>query len=536
MPVRPLPPRPSLDHLKHQARDLMRDLRAGRPDAIQRVREFHPRLGGADDARIASAPFALSDAQATLAREHGFRSWTRLKAHVQRPDRPAPNAPHHERIEDPAFRRAVDLIDAGDAGRLRDHLRAHAGLVAQRVTFEGGNYFTHPSLLEFIAENPVRHGRLPANIVEIARAILNAGAREDRTAVDATLALVCSGRVAREAGVQRPLIDLLCDAGADPDAAMLPAIAHGEFDAARALIDRGAREALPAAAAMGRMDAVRRELPRADAAARHLALALAAQHGHAECVRVLLDAGENPDRYNPLGCHSHSTPLHQAALAGHRDVVRALVAHGARLDIEDIHHRGRPVDWARHAGMEEIAAYLEARDRRREAPETGRRAAKRKSARKAQAAASNARGVKWKSRVPWVEKLRPDLKPRRVKAPRSGGWMLVPTPLLLADQIRRVRRGRTTTPARLREAIAKRHRVNAVCPMTTGILLHIVAGAAEEQIAQGKRPLAPWWRVVDDRGRLNPKWPPGASRQAEHLRAEGHRVVRDGEAWVVAGP
>jgi hypothetical protein len=45
-----------------------------------------------------------------------------------------------------------------------------------------------------------------------------------------TLALVSSGRVARECGAQVPLIDLLCSYGADPDYAMPPALPHGEFD------------------------------------------------------------------------------------------------------------------------------------------------------------------------------------------------------------------------------------------------------------------------------------------------------------------
>jgi alkylated DNA nucleotide flippase Atl1 len=65
--------------------------------------------------------------------------------------------------------------------------------------------------------------------------------------------------------------------------------------------------------------------------------------------------------------------------------------------------------------------------------------------------------------------------------------------------------------------------------MTTGIFLNILAGATEEAIAQGRRPVAPYWRVVDEAGRMPPKFPPGPTRQAEHLRAEGHAVSRDGK-------
>jgi ankyrin repeat protein len=73
---------------------------------------------------------------------------------------------------------------------------------------------------------------------------------------------------------------------------------------------------------------------------------------------MLLDAGEDPRRYNPVGCHSHSTPLHQAALAGHFELVRLLVERGARIDIEDTLWHGTPAGWAHHEGRTEIEAYL----------------------------------------------------------------------------------------------------------------------------------------------------------------------------------
>ena len=73
---------------------------------------------------------------------------------------------------------------------------------------------------------------------------------------------------------------------------------------------------------------------------------------------MLVDAGEDPNRYNPEGAHSHSTPMHQAALAGHAGVVRLLVERGARRDMRDILYRGTPLDWARHGGRSEIASYL----------------------------------------------------------------------------------------------------------------------------------------------------------------------------------
>jgi ankyrin repeat protein len=75
---------------------------------------------------------------------------------------------------------------------------------------------------------------------------------------------------------------------------------------------------------------------------------------------LLLDAGEDPNRYNPDGYHSHGTPLHHAALANHADVVRLLVERGARLNIKDTVYGGTPLDWANHGGRREIAEYLRA--------------------------------------------------------------------------------------------------------------------------------------------------------------------------------
>jgi hypothetical protein len=360
MPVRRLPSNPSLDHLKHQAKDLLQAHTVRDPRAAQRLREFNPRFANTADEAIFTAGLKLSDAQLAIAREYGFQSWARLKSHTEK-HAPANQLelPHHERIKDTAFRHAVDLIDTGDATGLRAHLKRHPTLTHQRIVFEGGNYFRNPTLLEFIAENPVRHGKLPANIVEVAKVIVDAGA--DKAPLNETLMLVATGSVPRECRVQIPLIDVLCDHGADPSTALQAAVLLDEHEAAHALIARGAPITLPVAAGLGRMNDFTRLFPASTREERHLALTMAADLGHIEIVRLLLDAGEDPNRYNPVGGHSHTTPLHQAAWRGYENIVHLFVERGARLDMRDLLWDGTPADWAYHGDRTEIEAYLRAR-------------------------------------------------------------------------------------------------------------------------------------------------------------------------------
>jgi hypothetical protein len=360
MPTKRLPAQPSLEHLKYQARDLLKGHAAGDVGVAQRLREFHPQFAGATDAAIFAVKLNLSAAQLAIAREYGFPSWPRLKAHLDSPTLAGKlELPHHERIEDVRFRRAVDLLDAGDTDGLRAWLKQNPGLVRARVVFEGGNYFRNPSLLEFVGENPIRHGKLPGNIVEIAEVILDAG--PEQGSLDEALGLVATGCIPRQCGVQRALIDLLCKRGAkDLDGALQGATAHGEFEAADALLAQGARLDLAGAGVLRRTGEFQTLLRSAGDEDRQRALALAALFGRMDAVRELLDAGADPNRFNPPGAHSHSTPLHQAAVGGHVAVVRLLLERGARMDMRDLLWKGTAEDWARHEGKAEVLAFLEA--------------------------------------------------------------------------------------------------------------------------------------------------------------------------------
>lgn len=264
-------------------------------------------------------------------------------------------------IPNPLFRDAVSAINAGDVSALERLLAIHPELVRDRLDY-GEGYFRQPYLLWFVAENPIRQGRLPGNIVEVTRTILQAAERQQveswQEQLDYALELVASGRVARECGAQGELLDLLAEAGADPDRALVPALAHHELAAAERLLDRGARLTLLAAVCAGRTDDVTRLLREASAEDRQAALAGAALYGQAPTLGLLIDRGVDLQAYSPTGLHPHGTALHHAVAAGSLGAVQVLVAAGAGLDTRDRIHQGTPLDWADHLGQPEIAAYL----------------------------------------------------------------------------------------------------------------------------------------------------------------------------------
>jgi hypothetical protein len=75
MPTVPLPPRPSREQLKKQARLLQRAVRAGHPRALALVEEHQP-------SGVALDTFSLDAAQFVLARSYGFASWPKLRQHL----------------------------------------------------------------------------------------------------------------------------------------------------------------------------------------------------------------------------------------------------------------------------------------------------------------------------------------------------------------------------------------------------------------------------------------------------------------------
>ena len=107
--------------------------------------------------------------------------------------------------------------------------------------------------------------------------------------------------------------------------------------------------------------------------------------------------------------------------------------------------------------------------------------------------------------------------------------MVIPTPSLVDTLIRKVPKGRLVTVNELRRKLAQDFAADVACPLTTGIFVRIVAEAAEEDRAHGRKRIAGYWRVVKDDGSLNPKFPGGVEQQTRSLRKEGFAIARAGK-------
>lgn len=146
-----------------------------------------------------------------------------------------------------------------------------------------------------------------------------------------------------------------------------------------------------------------------------------------------------------------------------------------------------------------------------------------------------------KRRKSWREKLADAKglpKTGRVEGKMATRWgtgtMVIPAPLEVDAMMRKVPRGRLTTINEIRTALARKHRVDVGCPITTGIFAWIAAHAAEEAAAAGLKRITPYWRTLKTGGELNAKYPGGVPALKRRLRAEGHKVVKKGKRYLIA--
>jgi hypothetical protein len=369
VPPRGLPGNANLDQLKNGAKSFQRAVRAGDPGAAEFVREFHPRLPGAQPGSPELNGFTRTDAQLVIARQFGFASWPKLKAHLELVARYA-RSPHEQSVGEPLtndqavvdeflrlaclnygddepdrFRRAQALLDQHDwLARASIHTIAATGdLDAARELLDrdpsqaslvGGPHAWEPLLYLTYSRVPLRPG---CSAVAVARLLLEHGASPNAgylweglippfTALTGALG---GGGMIPKHGEELALARLLLQAGADAnDGQALYNQGWGPNPGEEWLellfeFGLGTGDGGPWRRLFGeRQDSPRKMLEDL--------LMAAASHGLTGRVRGLLARGVDPEgREIKHPIYQGRSPVQEAALNGHMDIVSLLVGAGA---------------------------------------------------------------------------------------------------------------------------------------------------------------------------------------------------------------
>jgi ankyrin repeat protein len=126
--TRTLSPRPDLDQLRRQAKELLDAFKAGEPRVSAEVHTHYR--------NAVPNTFALSDAQLVLARAYGFDSWPRLKSHV-------------EGINAKEF---IHAVGANDIDQVEAMLRARGDLVHAQWSYGDERRALHVAVMNRSAE------------------------------------------------------------------------------------------------------------------------------------------------------------------------------------------------------------------------------------------------------------------------------------------------------------------------------------------------------------------------------------------------
>ncbi|MBU8538973.1 ankyrin repeat domain-containing protein [Falsiroseomonas tokyonensis] len=267
MPI--LPERVNLDHLRKQAKALLRALRAGDPEAIARFQRALPAAAGLSAEAIAALGLRLHDAQSCLARDHGFSSWAELKSYAEAQgearqrqwlervyagDVTGSRSPARPAVAARMLAEMPDLVAGdpwlacaiGDAAALRRAIAADPGWVNRP-----GGPLRLPPLVAVTHSSLLRRPAFAAALRNAARLLLAAGADPNQrignrsppaslTAPDESQPLSALHGAAgqnRDPGMTR----LLLEAGADPDDGESLYHSLESPDCTRLLLAHGAR-------------------------------------------------------------------------------------------------------------------------------------------------------------------------------------------------------------------------------------------------------------------------------------------------------
>ena len=102
----------------------------------------------------------------------------------------------------------------------------------------------------------------------------------------------------------------------------------------------------------------------------------------------------------------------------------------------------------------------------------------------------------------------------------AGSKMLISTPTEISEIINKIPVGKTKTVNEIKKDLAKKHRADFTCPLTTGIFLKIIAELNFEKLQNGEKDITPFWRVIDPTSKLAQKLSFGADFVAQQRDKE----------------
>jgi len=113
----------------------------------------------------------------------------------------------------------------------------------------------------------------------------------------------------------------------------------------------------------------------------------------------------------------------------------------------------------------------------------------------------------------WVEKrdnkkeYQVKINPKKFADIPEGSKMLIPTPIIIDDYVKKVPNGMFVNTKTLRQKLALEKKAEFTCPLVTGISLRIISEAAYEeyQIHKKLNHITPFWRVVHPESKLAKK-------------------------------